>query len=379
MDSESIDSFPISSNAPPAPAPPPVRRKLSLPPPLPSLFASPLSESVSQWSAERQRFASVSRVEHVSSFEHTMLSFGACANIGFYRSAMEDAFDFIPERAGTGAVFSCAVYDGHGGCAMAKELLDRRGIIAPMHDSVDAAAAASAAETSFVRVGTSLPAALSTNCGTTASVCSLFVRDDGGFDVVCANVGDSEVGIVRIGGEIEMLSTVHKIANDSERQRLEESHIPIFGDRVFGVLNITRAVGDSNLWSKDGAEGVVGKVETPTRFPPSPRELKQITPATGVIPNPSVATVAIQEGEFLLLASDGFWDVYPSNDSRRELAKTISEAFAKGTPLLQLSNTLVVSACASSLDNVTLAIVAISAHPVASTGRVEDVLAVEDV
>lgn len=246
---------------------------------------------------------------------------------------MEDTFDFIVRSDAKSAVFSLAIYDGHGGCKMARELLDQRGVLAPMHASADTLAACAAAEESFVRVGTSAFASLSTNCGTTASVVSFF-EADGCLEAVCANVGDSEVGVIR-GEGIEMISTVHKIENDHERERLETAQVPVFGGRVFGALNITRAIGDSMLWSIFDAE----------------------LPPVGVIPNPSVQVARVNFGDVVIAASDGFWDAFVTSESRSELARFVKALISEKTPLSDIAQTLVEKACASSFDNVTVALV----------------------
>jgi serine/threonine protein phosphatase PrpC len=99
--------------------------------------------------------------------------------------------------------------------------------------------------------------------------------------MVVSNVGDSEAILSR-GGQAVQLSVLHKPLNEKEKQRVTEAGGTIvhYGTlRVNGVLAVTRSIGD--------------------------RALKAHVPA-----NPDTAVERITEkDEFIILASDGLWEV----------------------------------------------------------------------
>lgn len=102
--------------------------------------------------------------------------------------------------------------------------------------------------------------------------------------VYCSNIGDSRA-VLSCQGRAKDLSTDHKPSLDSERTRIEKlgGKVIYYGTwRVQGVLAVSRSFGDRRLKTYVSAE-------------------------------PEVTKHTLQEGDdFLILASDGLWDVLSS-------------------------------------------------------------------
>jgi len=105
--------------------------------------------------------------------------------------------------------------------------------------------------------------------------------------IYVANVGDSRAVLCHNGKAIEM-SADHKPIRGDEKQRIEAlgGRIYFFGTwRVGGVLAVTRAIGD--------------------------RRLKKYVSAV-----PEIKHKVLEKGDdYLILASDGVWDVLSSQDA----------------------------------------------------------------
>ncbi|KAG6552680.1 hypothetical protein Mapa_005627 [Marchantia paleacea] len=146
------------------------------------------------------------------------------------------------------------------------------------------------------------------DAGSTASTAVLV-----GERLLVANVGDSRAVICR-GGKAFALSKDHKPNRDDERQRIEEAGGVVMWAgtwRVGGVLAVSRAFGD--------------------------RLLKRY-----VVAEPEIQEETIRDDvEFLVLASDGLWDVVSNQDAvsmvqaidnaEDAATKLTSEAYAKGS------------------------------------------------
>jgi serine/threonine protein phosphatase PrpC len=119
-------------------------------------------------------------------------------------------------------------------------------------------------------------------CGTTVTaVLALFDW------LFVAWVGDSEAGVVRDGGSfVRLTPRTHVASNAEEAERVQRAGGLVTGERVGGVLELTRTVGDRQLH-------VMGAAAVPE---------VTWTRLTG-------------EDDTLILASDGLWDVV----SRRQV------------------------------------------------------------
>ncbi|KAL3130276.1 hypothetical protein ABBQ38_008108 [Trebouxia sp. C0009 RCD-2024] len=148
-------------------------------------------------------------------------------------------------------------------------------------------------------------------CGTTATV--MLVRKD---KVVVANVGDSRAVLSRHGKAVD-LSKEHRLYGSgatvsSESNRVQEAGGWIDDGRVCDILAVSRAFGDREFkgdglsvmlrkgveteqWSQEFADGV--------KFTKDP-----------VVCTPDVTEIQLKEDdEFVIIASDGLWDVMESS------------------------------------------------------------------
>ncbi|CAN8248457.1 unnamed protein product [Cochlearia groenlandica] len=182
------------------------------------------------------------------------------------------------------------VYDGHGCSHVAMECRERLHELVREEFEVDADWEKSMTR-SFTRMDTevaALNAGGASNCkcelqrpecdaaGSTA-VISVVTADK----IVVANCGDSRAVIFR-GGKAIPLSSDHKPDRPDELNRIQVAGGRVIywnGPRVLGVLAMSRAIGDNYL-------------------------------KPYVISEPEVTiTDRVKEDEFLILASDGLWDV----------------------------------------------------------------------
>jgi protein phosphatase 1L len=226
------------------------------------------------------------------------------------RASMEDFHDAKIHKIDDKMVGLFGVFDGHGGSRAAdyvqqnlfKNLLehpqfvtDTKLAIAETYQSTDQAYLQ--AENNQHR-----------DAGSTAST-AVLVEDR----LYVANVGDSRA-VVCMSGKAHALSNDHKPNRTDERQRIENAGGVVMWSgtwRVGGVLAVSRAFGD--------------------------RLLKKY-----VVADPEIQEENITEDvEFLLLASDGLWDVVSNQDAvtmvkdvqdAEEAAKKLTdEAYKKGS------------------------------------------------
>lgn len=159
------------------------------------------------------------------------------------------------------------------------------------------------------------------DAGSTASTAVMF-----GDRILVANVGDSRVVASRAGSAIP-LSIDHKPDRSDERERIEQAGGFIIWAgtwRVGGVLAVSRAFGDKLLKPYVSAE-------------------------------PEIQEVEIDGVEFLIIASDGLWNVL-SNKDAVGIVQGITDAEAACRTLVQESYTR------GSSDNITCIVVRFENH-----------------
>eukprot|EP00326_Haptolina_ericina_P032803 CAMPEP_0181258020 /NCGR_PEP_ID=MMETSP1096-20121128/50558_1 /TAXON_ID=156174 ORGANISM="Chrysochromulina ericina, Strain CCMP281" /NCGR_SAMPLE_ID=MMETSP1096 /ASSEMBLY_ACC=CAM_ASM_000453 /LENGTH=379 /DNA_ID=CAMNT_0023356383 /DNA_START=12 /DNA_END=1151 /DNA_ORIENTATION=- len=178
--------------------------------------------------------------------------------------------------------FGC--YDGHGG----RDAVDF--VRAHLHKMIERELRESATpqadvsycvSRAFLKLDHMLLQLGTYNCGTTASVCLLWRGASGAAELHMANVGDSRCLLLSEKGPLRV--TVDHLATDeSEACRVQQEGGQIIGKRVGGSLALTRALGDHAL---KGAGGGVSA---------TPHYVRRLLSA---------------EDRFVVLASDGVWDV----------------------------------------------------------------------
>ncbi|PWZ11555.1 putative protein phosphatase 2C 8 [Zea mays] len=243
------------------------------------------------------------------------LSHGAVSVIG-RRREMEDAFavalSFLASEAVGGEqeqeLDFFAVYDGHGGARVAEACRERMHVVLAEEVGLRRRRSGSddlrweeAMAASFARVDGEVTGGLSSphhddagsslpyrTVGSTAVVAVVGRRR-----IVVGNCGDSRAVLSR-GGVAVPLSSDHKPDRPDEMQRVEAAGGRVVnwnGYRVLGVLATSRSIGDYYLKPYVSAEPEVTVVERTER------------------------------DEFLILASDGLWDVV-SNEAACKIARS---------------------------------------------------------
>ncbi|KAH0459199.1 hypothetical protein IEQ34_012013 [Dendrobium chrysotoxum] len=235
------------------------------------------------------------------------------------RPSMEDFYETRIDGVDGEIVGLFGVFDGHGGARAAeyvKQHLFSNLINHPKFNTDIKSAIADAynhTDSEFLRSENNQ----SRDAGSTASTAVLV-----GDRLLVANVGDSRAVICR-GGNAIAVSRDHKPDQTDERQRIEDAggFVMWAGTwRVGGVLAVSRAFGD--------------------------RLLKQY-----VVAEPEIQEEVVDGSlEFLILASDGLWDVV-SNEEAVTMVKPIEDPEQAAKTLLQEASHR------GSADNITCVIV----------------------
>lgn len=241
--------------------------------------------------------------------ENGKFSYGYASSPG-KRSSMEDFYETRIDGVDGETVGLFGVFDGHGGARAAeyvKQHLFSNLIKHPKFISDTKSAIADAyshTDSEFLKSDNSQ----NRDAGSTASTAILV-----GDRLLVANVGDSRAVICR-GGEAIAVSRDHKPDQSDERQRIEDAggFVMWAGTwRVGGVLAVSRAFGD--------------------------KLLKQY-----VVADPEIQEERVDSSlEFLILASDGLWDVVsneeavsmvkPIQDSEEAAKRLMQEAYQRGS------------------------------------------------
>ncbi|XP_027331478.1 probable protein phosphatase 2C 8 [Abrus precatorius] len=211
-----------------------------------------------------------------------VLSYGSVSVIG-NRKEMEDAVSveigFVTKEREKCDFF--AVYDGHGGAQVAEACRER------LHRLV-AEEVERSVEWDWERVMEGCFRKMDSEVADNAAVRTVgstaVVAVVAAVDIVVANCGDCRAVMGR-GGEAVNLSRDHKPDRPDELMRIEEAGGRVInwnGQRVFGVLATSRSIGDQYL-----RPYVISKPEV-------------------------MVTKRSKQDEFLILASDGLWDVISS-------------------------------------------------------------------
>ncbi|KAJ0246276.1 protein phosphatase 2C 76 [Hirschfeldia incana] len=246
------------------------------------------------------------------------LSCGYCSFRG-KRSTMEDFYDVKASKIEGQTVCMFGIFDGHGGSRAAEYLKKHLFNNLMMHPQFLTDTKLALSETYKQTDVAFLESEKDTyrDDGSTASAAVLV-----GNHLYVANVGDSRT-IVSKAGKAIALSDDHKPNRSDERKRIESAGGVIMWAgtwRVGGVLAMSRAFGN--------------------------RMLKQF-----VVAEPEIQDIEIDhEAEFLVLASDGLWDVV-TNEDAVSLAQSEPEPVAAARKLTDTAFTR------GSADNITCIVV----------------------
>ncbi|KAK9054758.1 hypothetical protein SSX86_025837 [Deinandra increscens subsp. villosa] len=260
-------------------------------------------------------------IESVIQLEY--LPLWGCNSVCGKRSEMEDAVIAVPQFMKVPIKMFVAdhlvnpnlsdltahffgVYDGHGGSQVANYCRDRihtalQEELKVMKQELVKGTVNDSIQTSWEKVFTNCFQKVDAEVGGTTTSEPVAPETVGSTAVVAlicsshivvANCGDSRAVLYR-GKEAIALSNDHKPNRDDEYARIEAAGGKVIqwkGHRVFGVLAMSRSIGDGYLkpW---------------------------------IIPEPEITfTARVREDEVLILASDGLWDVI-SNEEACEVAR----------------------------------------------------------
>ncbi|MBA0866911.1 hypothetical protein Goshw_025560 [Gossypium schwendimanii] len=183
------------------------------------------------------------------------------------------------------------VFDGHGGKDASQFVRDHlpRVIVEDVDFPLDIEKAVTRSfmetDAAFAK-SCSLESALAS--GTTALTAMIFGRS-----LLVANAGDSRAVLSRCGTAIEM-SKDHRPCCMKERRRIESLGGFIDDGYLNGQLGVTRALGN---WHLEGMKEIGERIGPLSAEP----ELKMIT--------------LTKEDEFLIIGSDGIWDVFTNQNA----------------------------------------------------------------
>jgi len=215
--------------------------------------------------------------------------YGVCEKQG-KRPYMEDRH-VVHGMLGGESVTLYGVFDGHGGSQAAQYCKDKVGkalvnaVEFPQDPEQALTEAILTVDKNYLRDARKH----NRDDGTTLILC--MVQGD---TVTCANVGDSRAVLVKCDGNVEPLSYDHKPNSDSEKARIEAlgGKVVFWGVwRVEGILAVSRAIGD--------------------------RMLKKFVSA-----QPDFVSANITADDtYMVMASDGLWDVMENDEVGRLCSK----------------------------------------------------------
>jgi len=247
---------------------------------------------------------------------------------------MEDKHVCLPSLGGHLNKALFCVFDGHSGPKAAEECVSLLpGIFLHCCDDYpNPLDSGEALHQTFLQTDAELPRDTCEYQGCTGTVCYLWKNGNVRYLQV-ANVGDSFAFLVKKEQVIDLTSE-HSLSITSERERIQAMGIELYDGqtRVVGGLKVTRALGD--LFTKEIESGVI---PDPFTSPPIPIDEK--------------------ETSFLVIASDGLWDVISGKRAGEIVMNNANESIET------IANLLLKTAVGSPKchDNVTVVVVRLSA------------------
>lgn len=150
-----------------------------------------------------------------------------------------------------------------------------------------------------------------------------------GSEMYVANVGDSRTVLSR-KGVAERLSNDHKPSRSDEAQRIRETGGFVIHGRIMGELAVSRAFGDAPFKTFELPEPPKQEEEEKPRSEYDSQELpvnpNEILKGPLVIATPEITRTEITDDtEFLLLASDGLFDVLKDQEAIDFIRSKLSE------------------------------------------------------
>ena len=138
--------------------------------------------------------------------------------------------------------------------------------------------------------------------GSTGTIVHLLWENDTTLVVYTGNVGDSRVSLIS-KNHIIRLSYDHRMSDEKEKERIMKSGLEIINERIGGELMLTRVFGDYEFKQDEK-----GKIK-------------------GVICEPFLSKIKIDlniKNQFLILASDGIWDLISEKEIQQIIAGNVN-------------------------------------------------------
>jgi serine/threonine protein phosphatase PrpC len=153
------------------------------------------------------------------------------------------------------AVLAC-VFDGHGTDAFAEHARDHLPQLifnhprftSPSHMDVVLRSAFVQEDELLLEI-----TGQGTEGGCTATCCLIYENW-----LFCANVGDSRAILVQMDGKVERLTLDHSVNLAGEKDRIQNAGGIVIGNRVLGMLNLTRSLADHHMkypWNRVVCDG----------------------------------------------------------------------------------------------------------------------------
>jgi serine/threonine protein phosphatase PrpC len=143
--------------------------------------------------------------------------------------------------------------------------------------------------------------------GSTGTLVHIKWESENDLVVYSANVGDSRVSLIS-PEHIIRLSYDHRTTDEKERKRILESGLEIIDERINGTLMLTRIFG--NYEYKNINENEEDENDADNN--------------KGLICEPFISKINIDlniENQFLILASDGIWDIITEEEIQQIIQK----------------------------------------------------------
>lgn len=275
------------------------------------------------------RTSKIDRLNHVELVPVKLDDKAGCMSVQGSRDHMEDTFQVTHDLLGDGTVKYYGVFDGHGGEKMSRFAATHlHTLLAKQKDlKTDTPNALINAFHELDAKWLQLALTTQDDDGSTGVVCVII---DG--KIFCANTGDSRCVLGCTNIRCVEMSIDHKPNRLDEKERIEQANGKVLyvGTcwRVQGILAVSRSFGD--------------------------RRLKR-----WVIATPEVRVREMtNEDQFLVLATDGLWDVLSSQQAVDVTSRSMSsqgggKGFAAGAANLLVST----SFSKGSMDNITALVI----------------------
>jgi len=143
--------------------------------------------------------------------------------------------------------------------------------------------------------------------GSTGTLVHIKWETENDLVVYSANVGDSRVSLIS-PEHIIRLSYDHRTTDEKERKRILESGLEIIDERINGTLMLTRIFGNYEYKNINENE----------------EDENDIDINKGLICEPFISKINIDlniENQFLILASDGIWDIITEEEIQQIIQK----------------------------------------------------------